>query len=90
MSDEIVQTMSDSPLDNIPIFNRVSIPAVLVQEGDDPTAALAEAGILEPIALSVLLQEDVLDPSMGILGDGITPNIQAVLESHDETPDVPR
>lgn len=83
------QTMSDSPLDNLPAFNRVSIPAVLVHEGEDPAAALAEAGILDPVAVSVLLDDDELDTSVGILGDGITPNIEAVLEAHDPSPDIP-
>ena len=72
--------VSDHPLDRIPAFNRVSIRAVLVQQGQDPGPALAAAGILNPIAIPVVLGEQV-ELSSGILGDGITPNLTAVLET---------
>jgi len=77
--------MSDTPLDRLPAFNRVSIRGVLVHEGEDPRPALAAAGIVNPIAIPVVLGED-LDLSGGILGNGITPNLKAVLETeqHDD------
>ena len=69
--------MSDNPLDRIPIFDRVSIRAVVVADGEDPGPALAEAGILDPIALPAVFGEDEPDISFG---DGITPNLTAVVE----------
>jgi hypothetical protein len=77
--------MSDTPLDRLPAFNRVSIRGVLVHEGEDPRPALAAAGIVNPIAIPVVLGEE-LDLSGGILGNGITPNLKAVLETeqHDD------
>ncbi len=75
--------MSQSPLDRIPAFNRVSIRAVLVHPGKDSGPALSEAGILDPIAIPVVLGEDVDLPG-GILGDGITPNLRAVLETEHQ------
>jgi hypothetical protein len=72
--------MSDNPLDRTAAFNRVSIRAVLVKEGEDPTAALLEAGIVDPIAIRVVLGEDP-HLSDGMLGDGRTPNLTAVLET---------
>jgi hypothetical protein len=75
--------MSDDPMDNLPSFNRVSIRAVLVTDGQDPRAALAQAGIINPVAVPVILGDD-MDLSGGILGDGITPNLTGVLETDQE------
>ena len=75
--------MSDNPLDKLPEHNRVSIRAVLVHEGEDASAALAKAGFVNAIAIPVMLGED-LDLSGGILGNGITPNLIAVLETEQE------
>ncbi len=72
--------MSDDPLSRLPSFSRVSIQAVLVKEGEDPSAALAEAGLVNPVAIPVLLGDEP-HLSGGILGDGITPNLTAFLES---------
>jgi hypothetical protein len=72
--------MSDNPLDKIPAHNRVSIRAVLVHEGEDASAALAEAGFADTISIPVMLGEHP-DLSGGILGNGITPNVMAVLET---------
>lgn len=72
--------MSDNPLDKIPAHNRISIRAVLVHEGEDAGAALAEAGFAETISIPVVLGEHP-DLSGGILGNGITPNVMAVLET---------
>jgi hypothetical protein len=72
--------MSDNPLDGIPAYNRVSIRAVLVHGDEDPGPALAAAGITDPIAIPVVMGED-LDLFGGMLGDGITPNLTAVLET---------
>jgi hypothetical protein len=73
--------VSDNPLDRIPSFDRVSIRAVVVRDDEDPSQALSDAGIFEPIALPVLLGEDQPDFSFG---DGITPNLTAVLEPDQE------
>ena len=72
--------MDNAPLADIPAHNRVSIRAVLVQAGVDPGPALRAAGILDPIAIPVVLGEDPSVPG-GILGDGVTPNLRAVLET---------
>jgi hypothetical protein len=74
--------MSDNRLDGFPTFNRVSVHAVLVSEGEDPGPALLAVGILDPIAIPVVLGEEA-DLSGGLLGDGITPNLAAVLETED-------
>jgi hypothetical protein len=76
--------MSDNATDKLSTVNRVSIRAVLVNEGEDPSAALAEAGFVETISIPVVLGEE-LDLSGGILGNGMTPNLTAVLET--EQPD---
>jgi hypothetical protein len=72
-----------NPMDKLPAHNRVSIRAVLVHEGEDPSAALAEAGFVNAVAIPVVLGEQP-DLSGGILGDGITPNLTAVLETEQE------
>lgn len=72
--------MNDNPLDKVPAFNRVSIRAVLIPEGQDPGPALAEAGLVNPVALPVVLG-DSPDLPNGILGDGFTDNLTAVLET---------
>ncbi len=72
--------MSDNPLDSIPTFDRLSLRAVLVQEGEDPTAALAQAGLIDAVVVPAVLG-DLAGLSGGILGDGVTPNVTAVLET---------
>ncbi len=75
--------MAENPTDKLAAMNRVSIRAVLAAEGEDVTHALVRAGILNPVAIPVLLDEDA--PRAGsILGDGITPNVTGVLEPDDE------
>ena len=73
--------MSDNPLDRIASFDRVSIRAVVVSDDEDPSQALSEAGIFDPISLPVVFGEDQPDFSFG---DGITPNLTAVLEPDQE------
>jgi hypothetical protein len=75
--------MSDNPLDRLSAFNRVSIRAVLVHDGEDPSAALAEAGIFDPVAIPVVLGDET-DLGGGVLGDGITANLTGVLETEQE------
>jgi hypothetical protein len=75
--------MSDNPMDKLPAHNRVSIRAVLVHEGEDESAALAEAGFVNSVAIPVAMGEQP-DLSGGILGNGITPNLVAVLEEEQE------
>ena len=62
---------------------------MLVHEGEDPSAALAEAGFANAVAIPVVLGEQS-DLSDGILGNGITPNLTAVLETEqeEEGPDI--
>jgi hypothetical protein len=72
--------MSDNPLDKVPAHNRVSIRAVLVHEGEDASAALAEARFADTVSVPVVLGEQP-DLSGGILGNGITPDVVAVLET---------
>ncbi len=73
--------MSDNPLDRIPSFDRVSIPAVVVSDDQDPSRALLELGIFDPISLQIVMGEDQPDFSFG---DGINPNLTAVLEMDQE------
>jgi hypothetical protein len=75
--------MSDNPMDKLPAHNRVSIRAVLVHEGEDASAALAEAGFSDAIAIPVMLG-DQPDVAGGILGNGITANLIAVLETEQD------
>ena len=84
--------MNDDPMDRLSTFNRVSIRAVVVEDGEDPGHALAEAGFVEAVAIPMMMGDD-LDLSGDVLGNGITPNLAAVLETeveedeHDATPD---
>jgi hypothetical protein len=81
--------MSDDPVNRLPAFNRVSIRAVLVTEGEDATEALMQAGFSETISIPVVLGDD-LDLAGGILGNGITPNLTALLETeHQDAFDAP-
>jgi hypothetical protein len=75
--------MSDDPMPDVPAFDRVSIPAVLVGDGEDAQAAVAAAGLIDPVAIPALLGDGPHPPG-GILGDGITPNLTAVLETEQE------
>lgn len=77
--------MSDDPLDLIPSFARLSVAAVLVSGDADPRAALAEAGITDPVAVEIRIG-DTVDPSQGFFGDGVTPNLTAVLETRIRSP----
>ncbi len=61
--------MSDNPVDRIHPHDRISIRAVLVHDGEDPGPALAAAGIFNPIAIRVVLGENL--PMAGGLGDGL-------------------
>ena len=69
--------MNDNPLDRIPAFDRISIRAVVVADGENANDALAKAGIVDPITVPVVFGEEA--PSAGF-GDGMTPNVVAVLE----------
>jgi hypothetical protein len=75
--------MSDNPMDRVSSFNRVSLRAVLVTNGQDPSEALAAAGIFDPIAVTVVLGDDPTI-SGAVLGDVVTPNLIGVLEPDQE------
>lgn len=75
--------MSDAPTDRLAAANRVSIRAVLVSQGVDASAALARAGIIDAVAIPVVVGDDVDLPG-GIFGNGRTPNLTAVLETEQE------
>lgn len=47
--------LSDSSLDKVPAYNRISTRAILVHEGEDAGAVLAEAGFAETISVPVVL-----------------------------------
>ena len=76
--------MSDNPLDSIPSYDRVSIRAVLVRENDHGTA-LAEAGLVDPLVIPVMVDGDVDFPAH-FIGDGVTGNLTAVLEPNERQP----
>ena len=71
--------MTDGPADQLAAMNRVSIRAVLAAKGEDVTEALMRAGIINPVAIPVVLGDDAHAVG-GLLGDGITPNLTGVLE----------
>jgi hypothetical protein len=75
--------MSSNPVDRAPATDQLSLRAVLVNQGEDPAAALAEAGIIDAVAIPVVVGDD---PNLhgGILGDGRTPNLVAVLETEPQ------
>ncbi|MGD0106504.1 MAG: hypothetical protein ABSC06_21060 [Rhodopila sp.] len=75
--------MSDAPTDRLAAANRVSIRAVLVRQGEDASAALAKASIIDAVAIPVVVGDDVDLPG-GIFGDGRTPNLTALLETERE------
>ncbi len=73
--------MSDNPLDRIPSFDRVSVRAVVVMEGEDPGPLLAAAGIIDPVAVPAVFGDSAPDRGFG---DGFTPNLSAVVEFDDD------
>jgi hypothetical protein len=79
--------VSEDLLNQMHEFDRVSIRAVLLADGENPDEALSSAGIFEPVTISVTVGAE-LDPSCGILGDGHTPNLTGVLETqYEHAPD---
>ena len=80
----ISNTVSGNAIDTPSAVNRVSIRAVLASDGDDVTQALAQAGIVEPVAIPVQV-----DQGGGFLGDGLTPNLTGVLEQDEADDDGP-
>jgi hypothetical protein len=81
--------MNDDPLERLPAFNRISVRAVLDTGDGDVQAALAEAGIFDPVAVPVLLGDDALQAG-AFLGDGMTPNLVGVLvpDTDDMAPNI--
>ena len=77
--------MADDAAARLQAANRVSVRAILTDDGDDVQAALAEAGIFAPVSIPVLVLDDPDEPP-GFLGNGITPNVIGVLQA-DEIPD---
>jgi len=71
--------MTENPLDALPEYSRVSFRAVLVPAGEDPAAALAAAGIVDPISLPVVVTDSAAEAA-ALLGTGATPHLVAVLE----------
>ena len=80
--------MNDDPIDCVPSFDRVSVAAVLVREGEDATSALSDAGIIDPIVVEVMFDDGQQMPP-DPFGGGITANLTAVLEMEqtDQRPD---
>lgn len=79
--------MTDDLAPQLPL-NVVSIRAVVSFDGQDVSAALAEAGIFQPVTIAVHIGDDP-DPADGLLGDGVTANPSGLLEIHptDARPD---
>ncbi|MDQ2765177.1 MAG: hypothetical protein M3Y22_17380 [Pseudomonadota bacterium] len=75
--------MSDNPTDRFLAADLLSLRAVLVHQGEDPSAALAEAGIVDAVSITVVVGEEP-DLDGGILGDGRTPNLIGVLETEQD------
>ncbi len=65
-------------------FDRVSIPAVLILDGDMSRAA-GSAGIHEPIVVPVIFGDDATI----MVGDRFTPNLTGVFEPEDAESDDP-
>ena len=81
----VISQSGANPMDSLHDFDMVSLRAVVVSDGQDPGVALAEAGILDPVALAMEFDDDP-GASSRLLGDGITPNLTAVLEMDASEP----
>jgi hypothetical protein len=68
--------VSDKTPDSQFGFDRLSLRAVLVREGEDTEAALAAAGIHEPVSVPV-----TFGPNSD--GSGLVPDLTAILEQED-------
>lgn len=80
--DPLVQ---QDPLAAMPAYNRLSLRAVIVPPGQDPSAALAAAGIVDPISLPVAFTSTA-EEAARLLGAGATPHLAAVLEQGGDGP----
>jgi hypothetical protein len=83
----------DDAADRLTKANRVSIRAVLVPHGKDPTKALVDAGILDPVAIPFTYADDSFGSGRA-MSDGRTPNVTATLEldkaGSSATPEMPQ
>lgn len=70
----------DDPLSQIPAHDRVSIPAILIVEGDDSFASPIAAGIDDPVIIPVTIDAD----SVVMMGDCFTENVTAVFIPDDD------
>jgi hypothetical protein len=78
--------MIDDFSDRLAAANRVSIRAVLVSPNQDVRQALLDSGILDPVTIPFTLDDGTPQSAMR-LGNGTTPNIQAILDMGEaETP----
>jgi hypothetical protein len=76
--------MADDPTSDdlsfaIPALDTISIRAVIVFDGEDPSEALAEAGIFEPVEIPIVIG-DASELPPGSFGDAVGGNIEALLE----------
>lgn len=71
--------MEDDLSQRLIASSRQSFRAVLAPVGADVSDALRQAGIFNPVSVPVVEGEDPTVPG-GILGNGVTPNLTAVLE----------
>lgn len=74
--------MDDDSLQRFAAASRVSLRAVLIEDGQDPGPALAQAGIFDPVAVPVVLGEDAAVAG-GIMGNGMTANLSGTLETEE-------
>jgi hypothetical protein len=70
----------DDPLSQILAHDRVSIPAILIVDGDDSVASPVDAGIYDPVTIPVTIGDD----STVMLGDCFTESITAVFTPDDD------
>jgi hypothetical protein len=72
--------MDDDILQRFAAASRVSLRAVLVEDGEDAGAALAQAGIFDAVAVPVVIGADGALPG-GLLGSGMAANLTGTLEA---------
>ncbi len=71
--------------DRLAAANRVSIRAVMASQVQDMRQALLDSDILDPVTIPFALDDGAPDSAAG-LGDGMTPNLQAILEMGEAEP----
>jgi len=70
---------SDDLSVSVPSLDRISIRAVVVFGDEDPSEALAQAGIFEPVEIPIVIG-DASELPPGSFGDPVAGNVEGLLE----------